>query len=269
MGRVRYEEGFERASRLRDNGKVAEAVLLYQDIATLSLEENNSSQAAEALHMAGNAMKMTIGPGEQSKFRSASEFFSRAYALFDSLGDAVSRGAVLRDIGVAADKVGNYAIALESFQRSLELLSETEAPAQLAITYDKLGVHFVRTGQAKQALPYMEKALDLLRQEPTSGFFRATTLLDRAIAYLTAGNVQAALGDAEEALGWFEADHGGPTYNVRRAESAALLALVHEQLGEVKQSRRYLNQSTRLLKSFDNEVAARLKAEIEEWARAL
>lgn len=269
MGTINLEEAFERAQRLRGNGKVEEAVLLYQDIATLSLEAKNETQAATALHMAGDAIKMTINHQKQSKFRAASEYFSRAYALFGSVNAKDKQGAVLRDIAIAADKTGNYSLALESFQRSLEILAEVDEPAELAITYDKLGLHFTHTGEPSKALPYMDKAFELLRQAPTHGFYRATTHLDRAVTYFKLRNFEEALKDAETALGWFEADHGGSTYNVRQAQTTALLALIYEQIGNVKQSRHCFERSGRLLKSFDEAVAARIKTEIEDWASSL
>lgn len=266
---INLPEAFERAQKLRDNGKVAEATLLYSDIATVALEQSNKAQAASAYHMAGDAVKMTIGPGQESKFRAAGEFFSKAYALFESIKQVDRQGAVLRDIAIAADKAGKSAIALESFQRSIELLSQTEDVAELAITYDKLGLHFTRQGVPEQALPYIDKALDLFRQAPTNGFYRATTLLDRGVTQLTLKNFAAATEDGEAALGWYKADHGGPSYDVRKTQCATLLSLAYQALGDQKRSDEYLKQSNALLKKLDAEVAGTIQAEFQEYARRL
>lgn len=269
MSVTNYEEGFERAARLRDNGKVAEAILMYQDLATLAQEEHNTTLAAEAHHMAGNAVKMTIAHGEESRFRAASEFFSKAYALYRSIGDVTQQGAVLRDIAIAADKAGRFSIATESFQRSIEILSQSDDTAQLAITYDKLGRHFLRTGQPQQALPYMDKALDMLRQTPASGFFWATTLFDRALVKCALRDFAGAREDAEDALSWFAADHDGATYDVRRAESMRLLSFILERQGDKKQAERYLAAANKLLRTFDTEVAARFQSEVQAWTSGL
>lgn len=265
MSNIDLKGAFDRAQRLRDNGKVAEALLLYRDIATLSEEEKNFSQAADAFHMAGDAIKMTIRRGEESKFREASGYFGKAYALFGSIGRKDRQGAVLRDIAIAADRVGRVAVALESFQRSIQFLSEAEDVAELAITYDKLGLHFTRNKQPDQGLPYVEKALDLLRQTPTHGFYKATTLLDRAVTLLALKKYEASLRDAEEALGWFEADHDGPTYDVRRAQCTGLIAYVCQQIGDEKRWKQSAKEADRLLKKLDSEVGANVEADLELW----
>jgi len=269
MGKLNFEEALERADILRDNGKAKEAILIYVDIATLAEEEKNHPLAARAFHAAGVAALTTISRNQQSKFHQASEFLSRAYAAFGSANDRLNQGAVLRDIGIAADRVGNTAIALESFQRSLEFLSEAEDVAQLAITSDKLGLHFTRQKQPQVGRPHIEKALELLRQTPTSGFFRATSLFDRSVTQFADHQFDGALADAEEALGWFEADHGAMDYNLRRAQVLALLGLIYQQLGQEKPARQSIDQSSRLLKSFDDDVAAAVTEDIKLWTDLL
>lgn len=269
MSGIDFDEAFAKANHLRNNAATKEAVAIYDDIATLSLEEKNQQRAAQALYLAGVTLKSTIGQGQQSKFREATNYLSRAYAIFVTENDVVSQGAVLRDIAIAADRVGKYTIALESFQRSIELLSATEEVGQLAITYDKLGLHFTRQGQPDQALPFINKALELLRQEPTSGFFWATSLLDRASTNFIAKKYDAALEDCQESLSWFEADHSGEKYGLRRAQCSALLGMIYQQLGDERQARTYTDQSNRLLKSFNSDVAATLSADLQALAAQL
>jgi tetratricopeptide (TPR) repeat protein len=269
MPTIDFEAAFAKADHFRNNAATKQALALYDDIATLSLEEKNQKRAAQALHLAGVTLKSTIGQGQQSKFKAATSYLSRAYALFVAEKDTVSQGAVLRDIAVAADRVGKFTVALESFQRSIEILSTTEDISQLAITYDKLGLHFTRQGKPDQALPFIDKALDLLRQEPTSGYFWATTLLDRATTNLIAKKLDAALEDGLEALSWFEADHAGEKYGLRRAQCNAILGLIYQQRGDQKQAKPYAEQSNRLLKQLDSEVAAVLTADLRSIAELL
>ncbi len=262
-----YQEFFAKADRLRNGGQTDEAVAVYADIATLATEEGETALAARALHGAGNCLKMTIGQGQGSNFQKTIDFFGRALAKYQELSDARGQGAVLRDLGVAADKFGSTSLALESFQKSIEFLSQVEEPAELGITYDKLGLHFTRLGQTDAALPYMNKSLELLRQEPTQGFFRATTLLDRARTYYAQKDFEHALQDALEAKGWFEADHGGDTFEHRQIQVSGLLSLVYDRLGSPKQATAHLGAYNRLIRHVDPAVAATLKGDFEALAQ--
>ncbi len=266
MSNIDLKGAFDRAKRFHYGGKIAEALPLYQDIAALSQEEGDVSRAAAALHMAGDAVRLTIKRSEESKFRVASAYFGKAYAMYGSIDRKDRQGAVLRDIAITADRVGWSAVALESFQRSIQFLGEVEDTAEQAATYDKLGLHFTLHRQPDTGLMYMDKALELLRQTPTQGWYRASTLLDRAVTHLALKNVDRSFEDAEEALGWFAADHDDLTYVVCQAQCTGLMAYVSERRNDSDNVQKYTRELKRLLQQPDAEVAAHVEADLEQWA---
>lgn len=260
---VDYDQAFVRADRLRDNAQTLEAIAVYTDLAVLTQQEA-PLLSARAWHGAGLAVNATIGVGEASKFQKATGYFGQAITIYSAEGDVLGQGKALRDLAIAADHLGDFPVALEAFQRSIELLGGLEEVAELAIAYDKLGLHFVRAGQPAQALPHMNKAIELLRQAPTEGFYWATTLFDRATAYFYTKDFSKALADAEQAFSWFEADHGEDTYNQRRCQVSALLGQIYRCQGSDKESQAYTKMFYRLLTGLDKDVAASLTKQYEK-----
>lgn len=259
-----YPELFKKADNFRNGGKTDQAVALYNDIASLAAQDQHLNQAARALHMAGNTLKPTVTIHRQAVYQLSVQYFSKALGLFQQIGDDVGAGGVLRDLGVAADRAGDSNHALSSFQKSIELLSShNEAAGELAMTYDKLGLHFARLGQYETALNYIDKALSTFRLSPESGFYGATTLFDQARVLYKMKEYERALDVATEALSWFEADHAGENYDRRLAQLHGLIGLIHEQRGETRAANQSIKEFNRLLKRFDIETADSLRHDLD------
>lgn len=265
---INFPEQFKKADNLRNGARTAEAVSLYNDIAAAASYEDEPVYEARAFHMAGTTLKATISPNRQSAYQEAVGYFRKALELFQTQGDAVGSAGVLRDLGSAADRAHDFANALLSYQKSISILLENdEAAGELAITYDKLGLHFARQGQFETALTYMDKAMDTFRLSPRSGFFRATTLLDRASVLFKLKRYEDALYVAHESLSWFEADHGKENYDMRLAQLNGLIGLTQQRLGVEKMATRHLKTFELLLKKFDIEAADTLRRELETLSK--
>lgn len=262
MPAIDFENLFEQANRLRDSARVNEAISVYQDIAGLATENHELFFKARALHLAGVSAREAVKDKNSSYCRDAFTYYRQAEEIYRFLKDSQKLGALYRDMGITADYAADYANAPIYFQKALALLQDAEAFGELAITYDKLGLHFLKLGQLEEAKKFINQALDLLRREPTAGFFRATTLLDLSRVHFKLKQFDRALELAEESLGWYSADHPGKEYTRRLAQLNGLISLIHTELDNQKQAQKYFFKYQALLKTFDPLAAEVL---IRDW----
>lgn len=251
MPSIDFDSLFTQANFLRDGAKVDQAISAYKDISRLATESHEDSFKAQALHLAGVSAKEAVISLESSYYRDALNFFASAQVLYQSLGDQKMLGALYRDIAICGDYAGDSQTAVTYFQKAIETLEPINAFGELAITYDKLGLHFYKLGQFDEAQKFIAKAMELFRNEPTAGFFRATTLLDSARVYCKLGDFDLALKLATESISWFEAEHPGQNFARRLAQLHGLLTFIYNQLSERKKSETHYQQYQDLLKTFD------------------
>lgn len=263
---VDFEDLFSQADNFRNDAKVSEAVRAYLDIVRLASEEHEQSYKARAYHLAGVSAKEAVNAATSSYYRDAIKLFDEAEKLYRQLGDDISLGDLYRDRAIINDYAGKLNEAIPNFQKAIEILEREKAAAKLAITYDKLGLHFYLQGQYQEAKNYMEKARQTIRQEPTAGFFASTILLDLSRVEYKLGNYHEALEFAEESLSWFEAEHPGESYKRRLAQLSALIALIHSKLGQKEQASTYVERFELLIREFDPAAARILQAEIAQTA---
>lgn len=266
MPLVNFDDLLLQADRLRDSAKTDESVRAYLDITRLASEQHETSYRARAFHMAGVAAMGAVTGKQSSYYRDAKTLYSEAEKLYLQLGDKTGLGSLYRDMGVNADYASDYLNALPYFQKSIALLEVERAYGELAITYDKLGVHFYRLNKLEQAKQHIEKALRLFRQEPTQGFLRATTLLDLSRVLVRLGQLDEAYEQATESLGWFEAEHPGSSYTRRRCQLYGLLTVILSSMHRIKEARRYSLLFEELLAQVDPYSAQVLKAEVQAVA---
>ena len=231
MPSIDFEDLLAQADRLRDSARVDEAIKAYKDIVDLATDGHEAFYKARALHLAGVSAKEAVLGTDSSYYRDALNFFVQAEEIYRTLNDQKMLGALRRDIAICADYATDWQRAVSYFQRAIETLEPTEFFGELAITYDKLGLHFSKIGQAREGLAFIEKALQIFKKEPSAGFFRATTLLDGARVQFKLGAFERARDWAEEALSWYEADHPGSDYTRRQAQPYGLLAGIDEATG--------------------------------------
>jgi len=251
MAGVDFEDLLEQADRLRDGAQVTAAISGYLDIAKLATDDHEAGYRARALHLAGLSASLAIKNRTSSYYRDALTYFRQAEELYLALGDRPGLGALHRDMAKAADRAGDYPAALGLFQKAIEELTDTPAFGELAITYDKLGLHYYRLNQLETARKFIAQALKLFTQEPTSGFFRATTLLDSAKVEFRLGQFEKSLDLATESLSWFEAEHPGKNYTQRLAQLYGMIAVIYGELDDRKKSEQFFERYQTLLKNFD------------------
>jgi CHAT domain-containing protein len=118
------------------------------------------------------------------------DYYQRSLKLAEQLGDKSVVPAVLNNVGLVLSGQGNYAQALESFQKSL-LLSEQQGTS-IARVLNNLGlVHFLQ-GNYAQALQYFQKGLTLKEQSNDKPGI-LTGLNNIGLVHFTQGNYTQAL----------------------------------------------------------------------------
>jgi tetratricopeptide (TPR) repeat protein len=259
-----YEELFLHADNARNNAQINSAIKQYLGTAEVAHQENEPNQEAKAWYMAGVSAKQNVDKPTSQYLRDGIEYFTRAENLFKALNDEVSVGSVYRDLGCIHDNAGLYDQALPFFEKSISVLEKTEAYAVLAISCDKLGVHFLFQGNLNRAEEEIGRAIELFKKDPTHGFFVATSLYDLARVRLKAGQFAQAEDAAEQSLSWYEADHDHVTYDCRRAQLYGLLSVIYAQAGQDKKAKNMAEKYTSLLKKFDLQAAKVIQGDLEK-----
>lgn len=258
------EGRIQQADNLRNDARVEEAITEYLAIAQLADQEGQTRLVARAMQMAGVSAKESVSRPDSTKFRDALKYFQVAEQLFIQEQAQESLGDLYRDMAIIHDYAGLGARALPYFQKSIELLEKSSAVSSLAITYDKLGLHFFKKNDLTAALDYINRALELFRRDRGNGFFQATTMLDLARVLTKKGDYLAAMDWAMQSLSWYEADHGAEHYQRRRAQLYGLLSILYDRLGETKKAHESAQKFEKLVRTFDVEAGRVLRHDLEE-----
>ncbi|MEX1123849.1 MAG: tetratricopeptide repeat protein [Patescibacteria group bacterium] len=254
----------EKADNLRHSARTDEAIRTYLEAAEVAKQAEEYQVVAQSLRLAGVAARKSISRADSSIFRDVNSYFQAAEQLYKQLGDNEGLGELYRDMAVANDNAGQKTTALNYYQQSIELLEKSGSPGALAITYDKLGLHYYKFGDNQTAITHIKKALELFKDDPTQGFFQATTWLDYAKVLTRSGQTAEAVDWAEQSLSWFEADHDNETYNQRRAQLYGLLSVLYDQIGREKSAKDFARHYEKLLKTFSPATAQALREELKQ-----
>ncbi|MCR4278077.1 MAG: tetratricopeptide repeat protein [Candidatus Berkelbacteria bacterium] len=266
MPSIDFEDLLAQADRLRNSAQVDEAIKAYKEIVSLASDNHENFFRARAFHLAGVAAKESVLSIESSYYRDALNYFASAEEIYRTLGDRKMLGGLYRDIASCADYAQDSQTAVNYFQKAIETLEPTEFFGELAVTYDKLGLHFYKQNLPKQAEPFIEKALNLFKNDPSAGFFRSTTLLDGARIQFKLGNFEKARDWAEESLGWYLAEHPGSDYGRRLAQLHGLLSAIYGELGDQKKANEAYGKYQVLLQIFDPLAAKVIEKDLRELA---
>jgi len=242
---VAFENLFTQARHFQQRGQITQAIAAYRDIAALATESHEAHHHCEAIFRAGQTAVLAISDATTSYYQDALTLLGEALQEAITLGVSELQGMIYREMATAADTAQDFANAAVLFQKSLELLSTADSPAELAFTYGKLGAHLGRLGQTEGGILAVEKALDLYRQEPLAGYYQALTKIDLGILYLRQDKPEAASDSWTEAYGWFVADHGEEEYELDLTRLYGLLLIV-EPTEQKKWQRLYAQGLRRL-----------------------
>lgn len=140
------------------------------DMAMASFERSLAldSQLAEANNYYGEAL------GEQKQFTRALDYFNKAVAIDPTLLRA------RYNMGITYARMGNMKYSEFVFRSLVK-----NSPAY-SLGYDGLAVTLSRSGRAKEAIPYHEKAISLLPEEPSFYY-------NLGLSYLMLGDTTKAL----------------------------------------------------------------------------
>lgn len=262
-GSVDFDTLFLQAENLRNNGQTLDAITAYQEIAALANSEDELAQKSQALYLAGVSAQGAISSASSAFFPQTLEFYQQAETLFHQLGDTESLGNLYRDIAIASDKASNFNRALLNFQKSIEILEKIQAYSALAITFDKLGMHYYQLGKYSEALEFISKAELYFSKDPSNGFWRATSFYDKAKILKKMGRDEEALVAAEGALGWFSSEHDQP-YNQRLAQILGLLSVLYRLVGNEKKARQSREKMQDYLRELSPYVVEAIQSEIKQ-----
>lgn len=251
---MKKDELYEKAQDLRNNGKVEEAILAYQEVITTSSDDPKLQ--GYAWQMIGVCQNMA---GEQD---AAIESYQKAIETFEELKDTFDLGCTYRDMGTTTANKGDYELAIEYLEKSKEALSRTEDAVALGITLDKLGVVYGQRGDLKEAQKWITQGLATMRTQG-DWFMEMTGMLDLAWVYTKEQRYEEAIPLLWAGIG-LTYDKGHQEKQIRRfAQIYKLLAMSYEALG-AKQLATVLNSKYEdYLSKLDEKAKSELKRYIE------
>ena len=151
---------------------------------------------------------------DQGRLGEAQRLFSEALDLWTSGGWRIGSGWALSNLGRAAARAGDLALARDRLVRSCEVLSEIGGEAMLVETEAREMERLVLAGEGNAALAMVE---DLLARSGRLGLVSVTDMVKRL-----AGYAQCQLGDPEAGIALIEESLAGSVE--RGAEYEAALA---------------------------------------------
>jgi tetratricopeptide (TPR) repeat protein len=183
----------------QQEGRLGDAVRAYQTIAVVA---KGSPTIAANAHLSAGNIYMSLG-----KFEEAAAAFRRSLSLDPNSAEAQN------NLGEALGELKQYQRALEAFQRAVALDSRfLKARYNMGVTYDRLGqlkyaefvyrilvrdfpdfvlaydslaVTLSKSGRAREAIAFHEKAIRLDAQEPSFYY-------NFALSYLVLGDLKRA-----------------------------------------------------------------------------
>jgi tetratricopeptide (TPR) repeat protein len=249
------------AERQRNAGECHEALNTFLKAAEFAKQLEDFPSVAHALYRAGVTAKLFVRRKSDSKYRDALSYLRAARDLFEELGEMEEVGKIYRDIAVTHDYAKQKAAALENFARAVEILQKGGWDGELALTYDKLGLHFYIYNDLETAQRYLDKSFEFFQKAPR-GFYQAISWQDYAKLLCKQGRYTAAIDWAEQSLSWYQADHDGVVYQRKIAQLYGMLSVLYHLDGREKMAKKFAVNYERLLKSFDGEVAEVLRQEL-------
>jgi CHAT domain-containing protein len=93
------------------------------------------------------------------EFESAQQYFIAGSAIAAELGDKSLQGAILNNLSLLHDELGDYYVSLEQYQRALDLYQGADFPRGEGDTLGNIGGVYLLLGRFQQALDHYQQAL--------------------------------------------------------------------------------------------------------------
>ena len=174
----------------RKISKYAKA-LEYYDMA-LALDEELGNKAGVATHISN----IGILYAELSQWSKAIEYIGRALTLSEEIGDMEGVARQSGNLGAAYHYRSEYATALKHYEKALALDEELGNIAGMARHTGNIGDTLSKMGRNVEAMNYLQRALDIMRNEIEATADIASTLISIGSLYVRENR----LHEAEEKL---------------------------------------------------------------------
>lgn len=215
---MNVQELFQKAQDLRNNGKIEEAVKIYQQIVGLSIQKDDALMIGKATHMIGVALF------QDKRYQEALDYLMDALDQFKRLNNQEMWGAVLRDLGMVNEKLGEIDVAKDYFNNSIYYLKEAGSLGHAGISQVKLGKLYSKMDQKEKAESLIKEGIENI--EKSSGrFFESTAYFDLAKLQVEMDKKAEAKTSAEKALEILNKMSNREQFLARRKEIEKFLEL--------------------------------------------
>ncbi len=148
----------ELATLHKNEKKYAKAIEYTNQVLAIHQENNNTAEIANAHNNLGYLYKKADNP--QKSFES----YSQALAVGQKANAALSPHAqaiTYINTGVAYTNIGKYREARDYYLKALNIREKEGKPAEIADTYNYLGVYYYLSGNNSKAIAQANRAIDL------------------------------------------------------------------------------------------------------------
>jgi CHAT domain-containing protein/Tfp pilus assembly protein PilF len=176
-----------------------------------------------------------------AQLQAALQSFQQALLIYQDLGDRITEGTVLSNIGSVYYDLGDYLNALNSYQQTLHIRREMGDRSSEAIALNNIGTVYGNLGNYSQALDYFQQALSINRELGNRS--SEGTNLDNI------GSIYRNLGDYPQALDYFQQALSISRELSNRAEQGFTLnniGLVYNHLADYANALDYFQQALNL-----------------------
>jgi len=184
------QELFERAQKLRDNGKIEDAISLYH---LVTGDKTDPVLAAKATHMIGVAYY------QNEQYDLAEKALQHAQEAFEEQGLDEYIGFVLRDRGLVARNGKRFDDAESLLKESIQKLHATGSKGHEAMSLVKLGTVLSEDGNFDEAIQTIQQGIEILK-ETSEKFFLSTAYFDLAKVFKSKGMHSEAKDEVNESL---------------------------------------------------------------------
>lgn len=170
---MKINKDFEKAQKLRNNGQIEDALILYSEVRQDALDKKNRQLASECLHMIGVAYYQI------EKFEDADTRLVQALNEFEEADNLEYAGFVLRDLGMSARGQKKLPEAKRYLEESIAKLKKAQNKAHEGMSHVKLGRIIAEMGDFDKGYQEVNLGLNLLKNTKDK-FFLSSAYLDRA-----------------------------------------------------------------------------------------
>ncbi|MFZ1728723.1 MAG: tetratricopeptide repeat protein [Bacteroidota bacterium] len=221
------------AEALRLAGDYTAAQVQFGLLLSYAAERGDAQLRARVLNGLGVIDRMF------ENFDASLSHHTKAFNIFDSLGNRLGAAQAMHDIGVTLRNLGRTDEAMNMHVRALALRTEEDYKAAIAESHNSIGTIYWYAGVADSALLHYREALSIRKQLGVLSVEVAATQNNLGNVYRTSGDPSRALDYYSEAL------------NISRSlGDEGMIAVIHKnrgiafrQLRDFTQSREELNQA--------------------------